>query len=41
MSTVSRHEKPKNPAEGDGQRPKDKPLPKEPDPGKHDKKDKK
>lgn len=36
---MSKHDKPKNPAEGDGQRPKDKPLPKEPDPGKHGKQD--
>lgn len=35
---MSEHEK-KNPAEGDGQRPKGEPLPKEPDPGKHGRKD--
>lgn len=34
---MGKHETPKNPGERDGQRPKDKPLPKEPDPGKHGK----
>lgn len=37
---MSKHEK-DDPGRRDGQRPPDKPLPKEPDPGKHDKKDKK
>lgn len=35
-----KHEK-DNPAERDGQWPKDKPLPKEPDPGKHGRRDEK
>jgi hypothetical protein len=37
---VSKHEK-DDPGRRDGQRPPDKPLPKEPDPGKHGKQDKK
>lgn len=35
---MSRHDKPPNPGDKDGQRPPDKPLPKAPDPGKHGKK---